>query len=58
MIPECEGCHGTPHPAGIMAKFTKCGDCHHTAHDLNNWTSVMQKETPQTETPKKERKKK
>jgi len=34
MIPQCQGCHGKPHPAGIMAKFPKCNDCHGIAHDL------------------------
>lgn len=37
MIPECQSCHGSPHPAGIMRKFPKCGECHKIAHDLNNW---------------------
>ena len=35
-IPECSGCHGKPHPAGMHAKFPQCGNCHSTAHDLNN----------------------
>ena len=35
---ECKDCHGAPHPAGIMARFPRCGDCHKIAHDLNNWT--------------------
>jgi hypothetical protein len=37
MIPKCQDCHGSKHPAGIMAKFPKCGDCHNIAHDLNHW---------------------
>jgi len=37
VVPSCEGCHGSPHPQGIMAKFPKCGGCHNIAHDLNNW---------------------
>lgn len=37
MVPNCKDCHGDKHPAGIMAKFTKCGECHKIAHDLNNW---------------------
>ncbi len=37
MVPKCQDCHGSPHPAGIMAKFPKCGECHNIAHDLNNW---------------------
>lgn len=36
-VPKCQDCHGSPHPAGIMAKFPKCGECHNIAHDLNNW---------------------
>ncbi|MCP4665314.1 MAG: cytochrome C, partial [Deltaproteobacteria bacterium] len=36
-VPDCQKCHPKPHPAGIMAKFPKCGTCHYTAHDLNNW---------------------
>ncbi len=40
MIPKCQDCHGAKHPASIMAKFTRCGDCHKIAHDLNNWTSA------------------
>jgi hypothetical protein len=39
MVPQCADCHGSPHPAGIMAKFPKCGECHNIAHDLNNWSS-------------------
>lgn len=35
MIPKCEDCHHTPHPAAITAKFKGCGDCHNIAHDLN-----------------------
>lgn len=35
-VPLCSDCHGTPHAAGIHAKFPNCGDCHNTAHDLNN----------------------
>jgi hypothetical protein len=36
-IPSCQSCHGVPHPAAMVAKFPKCGDCHYIAHDLNNW---------------------
>jgi len=35
MVPECQMCHGIPHPETIMKKFPKCGDCHGIAHDLN-----------------------
>ena len=35
MVPQCQDCHGVPHPDGIIAKFPKCGDCHSIAHDLN-----------------------
>jgi hypothetical protein len=46
MVPKCQDCHGSPHPAGIMAKFPKCGECHNIAHDLNNWTVASVQETP------------
>jgi predicted CXXCH cytochrome family protein len=36
-IPSCQSCHGVPHPASMMARFTKCGDCHSVAHKLNHW---------------------
>lgn len=36
-VPTCQSCHGTPHPAGMLARFSKCGECHNTAHDLNRW---------------------
>jgi predicted CXXCH cytochrome family protein len=36
-VPSCQSCHGVPHPAGMMARFTKCGDCHSVAHKLNHW---------------------
>jgi hypothetical protein len=42
VIPTCISCHGTPHPQGIRNKFTNCGQCHNTAHDLNNWSSIAQ----------------
>lgn len=44
MIPKCQDCHGSPHPAGIMAKFTKCGDCHNIAHNLNVWPAKTEKQ--------------
>jgi len=37
MIPACQSCHGVPHPAGMLARFAKCGNCHNIAHDLNHW---------------------
>ncbi|WP_224961449.1 cytochrome C [Geomonas subterranea] len=37
MVPQCTQCHVKPHPAAIMAKFPKCGECHSIAHDLNRW---------------------
>ncbi len=43
MVPSCQGCHGSPHPEGIMAKFRTCDDCHKIAHDLNNWPETGQK---------------
>lgn len=36
-IPVCQGCHGSPHPAGIMRKFPKCVNCHNSPHALNDW---------------------
>lgn len=36
-VPTCQSCHGTPHSAGMLARFNKCGECHSTAHDLNRW---------------------
>jgi len=36
-VPTCQSCHGVPHPAGMLARFTKCGDCHNIAHNLNHW---------------------
>ncbi|HEX9021937.1 MAG TPA: cytochrome C [Nitrospirota bacterium] len=55
MVPKCQDCHGTPHPAGIMAKFPRCGECHNIAHDLNNWTAKATEEAPK-QAPKKKRK--
>jgi predicted CXXCH cytochrome family protein len=37
-VPQCTQCHVKPHPAAIMAKFPKCGECHSIAHDLNRWS--------------------
>ena len=37
-VPQCTQCHVKPHPAAIMAKFPKCGECHSIAHDLNSWS--------------------
>jgi hypothetical protein len=31
---QCQECHGTPHAAGMLARFPNCGDCHSTAHKL------------------------
>lgn len=52
VIPACQDCHGSPHPASIMAKFSKCSQCHNVAHDLNNWTTIPAKEAA-GEAPKK-----
>lgn len=54
MVPNCQDCHGTPHPAGIRAKFPKCGDCHNIGHDLNHWPPAGETK----ETPKEPKKKK
>jgi len=51
MVPQCQDCHGTPHPAGMMVKFPKCGECHKIAHDLNNWSGTDMKQAPK-EAPK------
>ncbi len=56
MIPHCQDCHGSPHPAGIMRKFTKCGECHNIAHDLNNWTAAQTKEEPKAVPVRKKKK--
>jgi hypothetical protein len=48
MIPTCQDCHGSPHPASMMAKFPKCGKCHNNAHDLNNWASTETKEVKES----------
>jgi len=37
MVPQCQSCHGTPHPASMLSQFPKCGFCHNIAHDLNNY---------------------
>jgi len=55
MVPECQSCHGMPHPAGLMAKFSKCGDCHNIAHDLNNWPSGAPAKPEPAKEPKKKR---
>ncbi len=33
-VPACESCHGTPHPASMLAQFPKCNMCHISAHSL------------------------
>jgi len=32
--PRCEDCHGLPHSRKLLEKFSTCGNCHQTAHDL------------------------
>jgi hypothetical protein len=27
----------------MLARFTKCGECHSIAHDLNRWDATAQK---------------
>jgi hypothetical protein len=56
MVPSCQGCHGSPHPEGIMRKFPKCGDCHNIAHDLNNWPASQQKQPPKKKSTGKKKK--
>ncbi len=33
-IKRCKECHGTPHPAEMIKKFTTCGQCHGVAHSI------------------------
>ena len=47
-IPSCQSCHGVPHPVSMMARFTKCGDCHSVAHQLNHWEPGTLKTTDKT----------
>lgn len=42
-VPTCQSCHGTPHPAAILSRFSKCGECHSVAHKLNHWDSSTMK---------------
>lgn len=49
--PDCQDCHGTPHPEGILAKFPECVMCHYSPHDLNNWPETATKVA--AEAPKK-----
>lgn len=58
MMPTCQSCHGTPHPAGMLARFTKCGDCHSIAHSLNHWDSAKKDAPAAAAQPKKGGKKK
>lgn len=55
MVPTCQSCHGSPHPAGIMRKFPRCFSCHNIAHALN-WAATEAQGTtaqaPQKETAK------
>jgi hypothetical protein len=55
-IPACSNCHGTPHPAAMMSKFTSCGECHYTAHDLNNWAAAKANKPAQKQPAKEEKK--
>lgn len=36
-MPQCLNCHQPKHPAGMMARFPRCSECHNIAHDLNNF---------------------
>jgi hypothetical protein len=49
MVPACQSCHGSPHPAGIMRKFPKCSSCHNIAHALNWFATQAQETSPQAE---------
>lgn len=44
-VPKCTQCHGTPHPAAMMAKFPRCGECHNIAHDLNRFNEPSKGES-------------
>jgi hypothetical protein len=55
MVPACQSCHGTPHPAGMLAKFPNCGSCHSIAHDLNHWPSTTAGESDTKGAPKKKK---
>jgi hypothetical protein len=57
-VPKCQDCHGTPHPAGMMAKFGKCGDCHGIAHDVNNFSDMEKKGAQKADAPAKDAPKK
>ena len=35
IIPECQDCHEKPHADALHTKFSKCGECHVTAHNLD-----------------------
>ncbi|MEI6208118.1 MAG: cytochrome c3 family protein [Desulfuromonadales bacterium] len=58
MVPECQSCHGTPHPAPMLAKFPKCGFCHSIAHDLNNYKDPKSTDSSTTTDPAKKQPKK
>ena len=45
-VPACQDCHGSPHPARMMARFPKCGKCHNIAHDLNHWPETKTTAVP------------
>lgn len=34
VIPNCETCHGAPHPKAMLERFKGCNDCHNEAHNL------------------------
>lgn len=53
MVPQCQSCHGTPHPAPMLAQFPKCGFCHSIAHDLNNYKDSKSKVPTATTAPTK-----
>lgn len=57
MIPQCQSCHGTPHPATMLAKFPKCGYCHSIAHDLNNFKGQAPAGSPASAAPAVKKKK-
>ncbi len=34
IIPQCEACHGVPHPQSMMRRYKNCLSCHKDAHNL------------------------
>lgn len=54
IIPACQDCHGSRHPASILVKFPKCVNCHYSPHDLNHWPATATKEVKGGDAPVKQ----